>query len=497
MFLRSCSTGALLFSIAFSAHAKLTCADVLKALSRDLVDATCFESTDLTTNNDQTTPPDNSNPALPLLAFTPRTDRGVISPNPPFRTAITKSVPGLQIQARIAGDPTGQARFLLRLPNDWNGRLVVAGASGTRSEFNGDFAWSDYVVQKGYAYASQNKGVLNLKLSTSADPLACRLNPDTPVFVHFFDNDDGQQFTRWAEFMIKAGELAREGVKAAYGPPPRITYAVGTSNGGYQVRRAIEEAPHVFDGGVDWEGTFVDPHAPNILTDLPPAVLNFPDYRASGFNTSTTAAKNIVAAGYPPDIASDIGTTSTTIWNNNWASFWEVTLCQWQKRLDPTYDTYVSGTGTYNYIHRLSVSNVGAEVAAFQTTGRITRPLITVQGTMDSLLPIDHHGRAYARKVEASREQHKDDEDDHDRDHGKGPAYRLYEVQNGNHIENYKQLNFSKLEFIQPHAQHSFDLLVDHVERGASLPPSQCIARGSSISDAPTQPGHCKDFFVP
>src|SRR5436190_5255613 len=212
MFLRSCSIGALLFSIAFSAHAKLTCADVLKALSKDLVDATCFVSTDLTTNNDQTTPPDNSNPALPLLAFTPRTDRGVISPNPPFRTAITKSVPGLQIQARIAGDPTGQARFLLRLPNDWNGRLVVAGASGTRSEFNGDFAWSDYVVQRGYAYASQNKGVLNLQLSTSADPLACRLNPASPVFVHFFDNDPGQPFTRWAEFMIKAAELAREGV---------------------------------------------------------------------------------------------------------------------------------------------------------------------------------------------------------------------------------------------------------------------------------------------
>ena len=71
-------------------------------------------------------------------------------------------MPGLQLNARIASDPRGQARFLLRLPNDWNGRLVVAGASGTRSEFNGDFAWSDYVVQKGYAYASQNKGVLNL-----------------------------------------------------------------------------------------------------------------------------------------------------------------------------------------------------------------------------------------------------------------------------------------------------------------------------------------------
>jgi hypothetical protein len=421
----------------------------------------------------------------------------VISPNAPDHTPITKAVPGLQIQARIAGDPTNQARFLLRLPNDWNGRLVVAGASGTRSEFNGDFAWSDFVVQKGYAYASQNKGVLNLQLSTAADPLACRLNPDTPVFVRFFDNEAGQPFTRWTEFMIKAGQIARDGVKAAYGPPPRYTYAVGTSNGGYQVRRAIEEAPHVFDGGVDWEGTFVDPHAPNLLTDLPPAVLNFPDYRASGFNTATTAAKNIVAAGYPPDIASDIGAVPTTLWNNNWLSFWEVTLCQWQKRLDPTYNTYVSGTGTYNYINRLSFSNVGAEVAAFQNTGNISRPLITVAGTMDSLLPIDHHARAYARKVAAAGNQHKrDDDDDHD---DKRPAYRLYEVQNGNHIENYRQLNFSKLEFIQPHAQRSFDLLVDHVERGATLPPSQCIARGGSISDspAPAQAGHCASFFVP
>ena len=514
MLLRRCSTAVFLFFVAFSAHAKLTCADVLKALSKDLVDATCFDSPDLTTNNtsltNPTTPANNSLPGAPTGAFTPITDRGVISPDAPARTPITKVVPGLQIQARIASDPLGQARFLLRLPRDWNGRLVVAGASGTRSEFNGDFAWSDYVVQKGYAYASQNKGTLNFSIVTltsqtpPADPLACRLNAASPinqassVWVHFFDNDPGQAFTRWTEFMIRAGEIARDGVKAAYGPPPRYTYAVGTSNGGYQVRRAIEEAPHVFDGGVDWEGTFVDPHAPNLLTDLPPAILNFPDYSASGNNASSTAAKNIMAAGYPPDIASDIG-GPTTLWTNNWLQFWEVTQCQWQKRLDPTYDTYgpnpltAPATATYNYIHRLSVSNVGAEVAAFQNTGRITRPLITVQGTMDSLLPIDHHGRAYARKVEAARSDKGNDQDE------RQAAYRLYEVQNGNHIENYKQLSFSKLEFIQPHAQKSFDLLVDHVERGVSLPPSQCIARGGSISDtpAPGQVGHCANFFVP
>src|SRR5689334_11782533 len=488
--LNRCAT-LFLFFILVPAGVAVTCTDLIAAVGSKLTDVHCFASQDLTTNNLLTTPPDNSLIGLPPFAFTPTTDRGVISPNPPNRTPITKAVPGLQLDARIASDPQGQARFLLRLPNDWNGRLVVAGASGTRSEFNGDFAWSDYVVQKGYAYASQNKGVLNFFLTTATDPLGCRLNPTTPVFVHFYDNDPGQPFTRWAEFMVKAAELARDGVRAGYGRPPAFTYAVGTSNGGYQVRRAVEIAPKLFDGGVDWEGTFVDEHAPNILTDLPPAVLNFPDYVASGLNPASTAAKNIQAAGYPPDMV----TGTASFWGRYNAQFWEVTFCQWQKRLDPTYDTYGSGTGTYNYVSRLSFSDVGDKLAAFATTGDIQRPLVTVAGTMDALLPIDHHARAYARNVAAAADV---------RGRGNGsdkhpPAYRLYEVQNGNHIETYKDTPpaFPQLELIQPHAQHAFDLLVGQVERGAALPPSQCIPRGAQISDAPVQPGHCANLFAP
>src|SRR4029077_20795740 len=222
-------------------------------------------------------------------------------------------------------------------------------------------------------------------------------------------NDPGQPFTRWAEFMVKAAELARDGVKAGYGRSPSFTYAVGTSNGGYQVRRAVEIAPKLFDGGVGWEGTFVDEHAPNILTDLPPAILNFPQY-ASGISSPSAAAmlaaQNIQAAGYPPDIV--LGPTS--LWGLYNTSFWEVTQCQWQKRLDPAYDTYVSGTGAYNYVSRLSFSGVGANFAAFATSGKIQRPLVTVAGTMDGLLPIDHHARAYARKVAASRAAGGDDD---------------------------------------------------------------------------------------
>src|SRR6266403_3182676 len=170
------------------------CDRLLDRLKSRIADATCFESADLTTANPATTPPNNSLPGLPPFAFTPQTDRDVITPPAGLRTPITKAVRGVQLQARIANDPLGEARILIRLPDDWNGKLVVAGASGTRSEFNGDFAWSDFVVQKGYVYVSQNKGIYNLFLTTSADPLGCRLNPSSTVFVPFYATDPATPF---------------------------------------------------------------------------------------------------------------------------------------------------------------------------------------------------------------------------------------------------------------------------------------------------------------
>src|SRR5207237_9514895 len=111
---------------------------------------------------------------------------------------------------------------------------------------------SDFVVQQGYAYASQNKGVLNLQFTTAADPLGCRLNPASTLYVRFYDDEAGHPFTRWAAYMLAAAQIAGDGVKSASGKDARSTYAVGTSNGGYQVRRALELDNKLFDGGVDW-----------------------------------------------------------------------------------------------------------------------------------------------------------------------------------------------------------------------------------------------------
>ncbi len=499
--LRVAISVASLFSLTATARAA-TCDDVLARIGAQLADITCVHSEDLTTANPATTPANNSIPGLPAFAFTPFTDRGVISPDPPARTPIAGPVPGIQLDARFADDATGEARFLLRLPDDWNGGLVVAGASGTRSEFNGDFAWSDYVLQKGFAYASQNKGILDFHLTApdpalapagaATDPLACRIQPPPSLlaglFAHFYDNDPEKPFTEWQSRIVQAARAARDGVKGGYGRAPRHTFAVGTSNGGYQVRRAVEEAPDLFDGGVDWEGTFVDGGTFNLLSDLPPAVKSFPAYVASGYDAKSAAAQAIEAAGYPPDIVnrSSAGVVTASLWQNYYFQFWEVTQCQWQKRLDPGYDTYGSGVGNYDYFARTGVSDVEENLDAFATTGKIKVPLITVAGTMDGLLPIRHHARAYADRVAASRRG--DDEHRH-------AQYRLYEVQNGNHIETFKN-QFPQLEYIQPHAQRAFDLLVAHVEDGAALPPSQCVSRGGSIS-ATAMPGRCSQLLAP
>jgi len=293
--------------------------------------------------------------------------------------------------------------------------------------------------------------------------------------------------------MAEAARLARRGVEARYGGEPRKTYAVGTSNGGYQVRKAVESILTVSTAASTGRERSSDPDGPNLLTDLPPAILNYPDYLASSRTrtvprpiTSSSPAIRRTSSSAPPRCGALL------------EQFLGSDPVPWQKRLDPTYDTYGAGTGTYNYQARRSVSDVGANIEAFATTGKIRRPLITVAGTMDALLPIDHHARAYARKVAADQAERGDD------DEGDGkPAYRLYEVQNGNHIETYKPPGapptptFPQLEFIEPHAQTSFDLLVNAVEHRASLPPSQCIPRGGTIAFQPDTAGPLRQSVRP
>src|SRR5262245_13751406 len=171
--------------------------DQSKVIADWLVNFTVETLPDLTTAPQRATPP-NTDEWRDALAIAPA--------DPADWTPITRAIPGVLIRGALKDDQQ-QGRFLLRLPMVWNGKLVVAGASGTRSEFNGDLVISDYVLQKGYAYASQNKGIMNFSPSTKSDPNACPLNPVADVvpgsdynpLIYFFLLDNENSLTEWGE----------------------------------------------------------------------------------------------------------------------------------------------------------------------------------------------------------------------------------------------------------------------------------------------------------
>ncbi len=65
-----------------------------------------------------------------------------------------------------------------------------------------------------------------------------------------------------------------------------------------------------------------------VLIDLPPVLANFPAYVASGYDPASQAAKNILAAEYPPDIVNRAVTPVDSLWGRWNGSFWEVPACQ-------------------------------------------------------------------------------------------------------------------------------------------------------------------------
>ena len=86
-------------------------------------------------------------------------------------------VPGLQIDGYFPDTSTSNgthgwnhdSQFVVRMPNDWNGKLVITGAPGVRKQYASDFVIGDFVLGRGYAYASTDKGNTGTDSPTACD----------------------------------------------------------------------------------------------------------------------------------------------------------------------------------------------------------------------------------------------------------------------------------------------------------------------------------------
>ncbi|MEU8199217.1 tannase/feruloyl esterase family alpha/beta hydrolase [Microbispora amethystogenes] len=352
-------------------------------------------------------------------------------------------VPGTQIDGYFPDTSKGNtnhgwnhdAQFVIRLPERWNGGLVVAGSPGNRETYANDFTISDWALAKGYAYAATDKG------NTGVDFYRDGVRP-------------GDAVAEWNERVSQLASAAKAVVRKRYGRPARTTIAAGQSNGGYLVRWQLENRPDLFDGGVDWEGVLWRADGHNLLTFLPPALRAYPKGDTAG----------VAAAGFAP--------ASQFLWPFHYQYYWDLTQRVYREEFDPSYDgdaeagTPFCASGTpgcdtdYDYASRPAA--VKRAVARVSLTGKIKRPLITVHGTLDTLLPISEDSDIYAQMISG---QHRD------------RLFRYYRVEGGNHVDGLYPAYPDLLRPLLPCFRGAFTALEAWIGAGTPPPPSATLPR--------------------
>ncbi|MGN9758559.1 tannase/feruloyl esterase family alpha/beta hydrolase [Streptomyces sp. SD31] len=385
------------------------------------------------------------------LAGTPYTDMADQAGLTARGTRTPAGVPGIQIDGyfpdssrfNATHDLHHDAQFVIRLPGRWNGGLVVTGAPGTRRQYATDTAISDQVLALGYAYAATDKG------NNGADFYRDGKRP-------------GDAVAEWNARTTQLTRAARKAVAQRYGHAPRRTYMTGISNGGYLTRWQLENHPELYDGGVDWEGALWTADGPNLLTSLPTAVARM---------LGSARDEDLYAVGFARG--------SEFLWPYHEQAYWGVTQKIYRAEFDPAYDPGCPGPSagstpertlapcasdaTYDYASR--PASVRRAVARVALTGRLGRPLITLHGDLDALLPKATDSEVYARMVDAS---------------GRGPLHRYFTIAGGTHVDGLYDTYPDRLRPILPCYRSAFDALVSWVERGTPPPADRTVGRPAS-----------------
>jgi hypothetical protein len=353
-------------------------------------------------------------------------------------------VPGLQIDGyfRDESETTKQpgnfygnrrfphdSQFVIRLPNDWNRKLVVTGPSGVRGQYANDFIIGDFALKKGYAYASTDKGNSGLRFYCD-------------------DRQPGDAIAEWHRRVSQLAVAAKGAAATYYESPPLRTYITGISNGGYLTRYALENTPELYNGGVDWEGVFWGSEGPNLLTFLPTTLKYYPEYKKTG---NEEARKAIIEAGFTPD--------SEFLWDYHYNNYWGVTQRIYREEFDPTY---LGAEAEYDYSKR--PQEVKDAVARVSLSGQIGKPLITLHGTLDALLPKKTNTDTYTKLVEEA---------------GRSHLHRCYTIEGGTHVDSlYDDPKFrDKLRPILPCYRACFEALEKWVEEDTLPPENQSVPR--------------------
>ena len=184
-------------------------------------------------------------------------------------TTNPSGVPGIQVDGYFPDTSTSNtnngwnhdSQFVIRLPDDWNGKLVVSGAPGH---------------PRGSTPTTSSS-------ATGCWRAATRSPRPTRATTAPLSTDDGStpggSVREWNRRVTQLTRATKAVVAQRYGHAPARTYMFGISNGGYLTRWQLENHPDLYDGGLDWEGTLFRAAGPNLLTYLPAGAEELPGLR--------------------------------------------------------------------------------------------------------------------------------------------------------------------------------------------------------------------------
>ncbi|MBV8355807.1 MAG: hypothetical protein JO101_10840 [Candidatus Eremiobacteraeota bacterium] len=353
---------------------------------------------------------------------------------------------------RIAGCLWPAERFVIRIPKQWNGRLVVAGTPSQRSEFANDRLWSDPLLARGYAYACGNKS-LGDGVVVLADGAALvvsgvtmpRFNMPNGASVAFWHTEPGNCMQLWMDEFYRLTRLAQSSLEELHHRAVEVTYAVGLSNGGNQVRHALEKSD-LYAGGLAWNAALWTVEH-NLLRQLPPAI----EAMEAG------NAERLLDLDFPPDVR---GTDGSSLYQRNLDVYWHATAWVHAATLDPEMSIPYGDTrdparaeawnGRMGSWRIDRADTIALRIENYAHTGRLRAKLIDLASEYDHLLPPKVHFEPYGRLVAQS---------------GAQDLYRSALIPNAQHVDAWSEdPAYPQMRPGYPRVLVAFDELVAWVE---------------------------------
>lgn len=377
------------------------------------------------------------------------------NPSRPQWTVAKGGVPGLQIKGII-----GDAHFVMRIPDNWNGRLVVGAPGGTGSELSADQRLSDYILTKfdengnSYAYAYTDKSARG-EIIPNINGEIKKAQRARTAFLH---PQDGH--ATWNKRMHELTVAAKDVLEKVKGEKPQYTYINGQSNGGYVTRYALENDPDLYDGGIDWMGVLWTPENNNISikTDQYRALQVLQDSQATA-EAKAQARKDFAIPEEADFLVDKVMKGGKGYLDDSLRMKYDP---EWKYRDWSEYGAHPEDYKDYNWHKRPQA--VKDRIKPFALTGDIKKPMITLHGTWDVQINSNYNSVYYDKMIE---------------EQGKDKLHRLYLIEHAHHTDaivgDPKIDENHDMQPILPYSHQAFDILVDWVEKGIEPPVDQTI----------------------